>query len=215
MSPLQIQITDLPAAGSVSDSDYTIVRQGLSDFKAQIGLIREIDISAFPLTGTPLPGDLMLINRSGTNYAVPFNRVGFVAGTVMWFYQAAPPSGWELFNAQGDTLLAVRGTSASSKAYETFGVRGNWQQSNHALTIEQIPAHSHRVFKTKDNTGSSNELGPVRGKTQSSASFNTSHTGGKGSDTDHGSSSAITLGHNHGNTWRPLANVGILARKLA
>lgn len=214
MSPLQTQITDLPAASSVSDSDYTIIRQGLADFKAQIGLIREIDISAFPLTQTPLAGDLMLLNRGGTNYAVPFNRVGFLTGTTTWFYLVSPPPGWQASDAQGDTLLAVKGTSASSTAYKDVGLRGNWQQANHALTIEQIPAHTHRVFKTKDNTGSSNDLGPVRGKTQSSAAFNTSHTGGKGSDTDHGSSSAITLGHNHGNTWRPLANVGILARKI-
>ena len=212
MSPLQTQITDLPPATVVNDSDYTLIRQGLTDFKAEIGLIREIDISAFPLSNTPNPGDLMMVNRGGSNYSVTFDRVGFVTGTITWFYMAAPPSGWTLHDVQGDTLLAVVGGTG---AYQQQGVRGNWRQSNHALTIEQIPAHSHRAFKTKDNTGSSNELGPVRGKTQSSDTFNTSHTGGKDSDKDHGSSSAITLGHNHGNTWRPRANVGILGRKLA
>lgn len=209
-APLQIQITDLPSTGSVADTDYTILRQGLSDFKVQIGLLREIDVSAYPLINTPAQSDLMLINRGGSNYSVRFDRVGFVAGTTMWFYQASLPSGWEPIEATGDALLAVKG---GSNKYQNFGTQGTWSQPGHALTVEQMPSHYHIAFKTKETTGSSNSLGPVRGKTADPGSFQTQSTGGLGSGQNEGVGGP-TVEHNHGSTWRPLANVGILGRKM-
>lgn len=209
MNP-QIQITDLPTAGSVSDDDFTIVRQSSVDFKVKIGIIRDIDVSTYPVINTPAEGDLLLINRAGQNYNIRFDRVGFIAGTVMWFYQDTPPSGWTTITGIGDTLLAVKG---GSNKYQSFGPKkGGWSQSNHVLSIEEIPSHTHRVLKTKDNTGSSNELGPVRGKNVSTEFFDTLATGGTGSTSALGKSGK-TKGHNHGDTWRPAANVGILASK--
>ena len=210
-SPLQIQITDLPTAPSVSNTDYTIIRQAGADYKVQIGLLREIDVSAYPSINTPSPNDLMLINRGGVNYSVRFDRVGFVAGTVFWFYQDTQPSGWQIVDGLGDSLLGVVG---GSNLYQNFGLRGNWQQNGHALTIDQIPSHAHRVLKTKSTTGSSNNLGPVRGSDPDTGSFLTEPTGGQGSTGTGGPANAPTVPHNHGNTWRPLANVGILCRKL-
>lgn len=210
-SPLQTQITDLPAASVVNDTDYTIIRQGLADFKAQMSLIRVIDISAFPAITTPGPSDQLLVNRSGQNYSVRFDQVGFVAGSVMWFYQAAAPTGWEIVNAAGDRLLAVRG---GTNKYQSFGEQGDWQQSGHKLTVAEMPGHRHRILKTKDTTGASNNLGPVRGKEENGGFYQTESTGGNGSSDSLGTGQEA-VAHNHGNTWRPAANVGILARKLA
>lgn len=212
-APLQTQISDLPPTGSVADTDYTIVRKGLADFKVQLGLVREIDVSAYPEIDTPANTDFMLINRGGTNYSVRFYQVGFEPGTTMWFYQDATPTGWELVENLGDTLLAVRG---GSNSYQSFGAnKGTWDQPSYALTIEQIPAHSHRVHKTKRVSGQSNNLGPCRGDVTELSTFATLPTGGEGSNTEQGNAEGKTLPHHHGSNWRPLANVGVLARKIA
>lgn len=210
MTSPQVQITDLPSTGSVSDVDYTILRKGLQDFKVAVGLLRQIDVSAYPLINTPSASDLMLINRGGSNYSVRFDRVGFVAGTTMWFYQDVLPLGWETIDAAGDALLGVVG---GTNKYQSYGLKGEWQQPGHALTIDQMPAHSHRAFKTKETTGSSNRLGPVRGKELDPGNFQTESTGGEGSTAEIGQGKPA-LPHNHGSTWRPLANVGLLGRKM-
>lgn len=210
-APLQTQITDLPPASVVNDTDYTIVRQGLADFKAQMSLIRDIDISALPVSQTPAASDLMMLNRAGQNYSIRFDRVGFVANTTMWFYQDTAPLGWQTLTTITDCLVAVKG---GTNQYNTTGVRGNWMQPGHALSVQEMPAHAHLIPKTKDSTGSSNDLGPVRGKGTPGGDAVTLSTGGQGS-TDTGGDGKPAIAHNHGNTWRPLAAVGVLGRKMS
>ena len=199
-------IPDLPVATVANNSDEMLVRQPAgalgTDKRVTIDKIRNLDINALGTlpTGTPIASDQMIIERSGTNYAITFEDVGFIQGTKMWFYHnaASQVPGWAIV-ASSDNLLAVKGGAT----YTTGGVQqGTWQQEDHTLTTSQIPSHSHRMTMAKDTTGStSNMVGAARGKTAETDGNIQTYTQGGG------------LGHNHGSSWRPLASVGIICVK--
>ena len=120
----------------------------------------------------------------------------------MWFYQNSVPISstyWKIVPNTGDTLLAVKGGAT----YTTGGVSnvGTWQQANHTLTLDQIPAHTHSfVIYTSDEKGNlaQNKVGSSN---RSSKSTQTTDSKGGGQ------------AHNHGNTWRPSGSVGIICEK--
>ena len=200
-----VQLSDLDLATEALDVDLALIRKNdTTDYKITVALLRKIDIPGLPVLPNPVqPTDLMIVSQGGDNCQIPFSDVGFVGGTKAWFFQSTAPTGWTIVPNTGDHLLAVVGGST----YSTGGTaQGTWQQVNHALTIGEIPSHTHTITKTKENTGSSNNLGPRRGinvedNADPAMRICTSNaTGGGG-------------GHNHGNTWRPLANVGLICEK--
>jgi hypothetical protein len=156
----------------------------------------------------------------------------FAAGTVMWFFQDAAPSGWTVLSGAGDGLLAVKG---GSNAYNVSGGTagaGTWTQPTHlhttgdfTLTITHLPSHYHALTNHTHNLYCSqwylaggedpywgwwHMLDPYGAyyHTGSQPSQDTGYTG-SGSAHNHGNSGSTTTS----NTWRPLANVGILATK--
>lgn len=202
-------IPDLPVATLVNDSDQLLVRQpagGLgTDKSCTAQQIRNLNLSGLAglPTGTPNANDLMLIARSGTNYQITFQNVGFIQGTKMWFYHNAAGSsselpGWSIF-ANGDTLLAVKGGST----YTVGGSQqGTWQQVGVSLSISQIPAHTHRVPAGKESAGSA--VNPGYARRSRDIDVNTTITTG---------TAGSGQPHNHGDTWRPRASVGIICQK--
>lgn len=195
-------IPDLPIAPSLNDSDQMLVRQpagGLGiDKKVTVQELRKINIAGLsPIPNPPNASDYFIISQGGANFQIRFDKVSFSQGTAMWFYQDAAPSGWTAI-AESDMLLAVKGGAD----YPTGGLTGGvWQQKNHTLTLDEIPSHTHEVEGTGTQTASGNL---ARGHRQSSGTplqvWETRSSGG-------GS------GHNHGDTWRPAAAVGILCSK--
>jgi len=195
-------IPDLNSATVANDTDLVLLRQpgnaGGVDKKVTVALLRNINIAGLaPLPSDAAASDLMVIARGGVNYQIRHDQISFPSGTQMWFYANATIAGWSLVTT-GDTLLAVKG----GLEYVTGGVEaGNWQQEGHALTVAELPSHTHPVNGTGATTGTGNR---VRGYRQSlsedSKPWATSSTGGN-------------QAHNHGNTWRPRANVGVILRK--
>jgi len=138
---------------------------------------------------------------------------GVPSGTKMWFYQNTAPTGWTIDTTPADGLLAVKG---GSQAYNVNGGNqaGTWTQPDCTLSAANLPAHDH---------GSAGAHTHTLGISQSTAdppwshpilsgpavsSFTTSSNGAH-THTSVGSGTA----HNHGTTYRPLAQVGIICTK--
>jgi hypothetical protein len=205
-----VQLSDLDLATVADDADLALIRKSdTTDYKILVSNLRSINIAGMPQLNSPMPTDLMIIARTGTNYKAYFGTAGFAPGPRMWFYQADAPNGiapvfWKRMNAdKGDTLLAVAGGST----YTSGGTqKGTWQQTDHTLTLAEIPAHNHRVRLGENNSETSGKIRFSRRAIDESftsgtnPASNTYNAGGGG-------------GHNHGDTWRPTANVGILCEK--
>lgn len=209
-------IADLPSASVVNDTDQLLVRQpagGLGvDKKVTAALLRQFNVSAFAdLPTNPVVDDLMSVSRATVNYKIRFDQVSFIPGTQMWFYQNTAPSGWTVVGS-GDRLLAVKGgTSYPSGGVETD--IGMWQQAGAVLTINQIPGHSHQYY-----FGDSAVSGPKANRPNLNVNAiggvgTTNFTGGTGSTTTNNPTLQPADAHNHGNTWRPAAAVGVLCKK--
>lgn len=202
-------IPDLTSATVANDTDLLLLRQpgnsGGVDKKVTVALIRNINVAGLaPLPSNATGSDLMLIARGGTNYQIRHDQISVPSGTQMWFYANGTIAGWSLV-ATGDNLLAVKGGTE----YVTGGVEaGTWQQHGvdggfpgGGLSIAQMPSHSHTVRGTGATAGSGSK---VRGYMQDPfLDLKTWNTNSQGNGDP----------HNHGSTWRPKANVGVILRK--
>lgn len=138
-------------------------------------------------------------NFQALQAALGENLTGFVSGTKLWFYQDTAPLGWSIVSSAQDCVLSCKvQNSSSASTYQTGGqMLGTWQQSATTLSVDQMPSHSHYIpnlsyANTNFGTGG-NFVTAYDGR-------NTDATGG-------------SQPHDHGNTWRPLAAVGILCTK--
>lgn len=209
-SPLVL--SDLDAANLSQSNDPSailLMRVGLTDYQVAVSLIRNINIQALSL----LPGvgnlatatDKFIISRivSGTpqNFQIQFSQVGLLQGTKLWFYSLTPPVGWTLIANTGDRILAVS-DGVNQYAGAAAGTQnGTWQQTQTVLTINQIPSHSHQMLCTVD--AGSSIISMAKGRTENQIDTGPNRTAPTGGG----------LGHDHGNTWRPLANIGCLGVK--
>lgn len=207
-----ITIPELSPADPIDPAnDYVILRQGLNDKKATISQISNLQLGDNDLVpGDVLASDVLLLGRyvspvSYDNYIVPVQKIGFVKGTICWFYMSTAPLYWETVPNTGDAVLATRAGNIN-QTYGAAGVRvGTWQQEDHTLTLQEIPPHTHRVDLGGDSTDTVSSANSARmSKNIKSRKFRT----GDGS-----TQGLAGLGHNHGDTWRPQAVVGILAIK--
>jgi len=121
----------------------------------------------------------------------------FPSGTKLWFYQNTAPSGWTIDTTPADAVLAVKGGSG---AYNVSGgsQAGTWTQPDHTLTTAEIPAHTHTAYCPV--AGPEGVWSPGAVPYAAYTYVTSSSTGGGGA-------------HNHGTTWRPLAQVGIICTK--
>jgi hypothetical protein len=136
---------------------------------------------------------------------LPDEVVQFDSGTKQWFYQAAAPTGWTIDTTLGNAVLAVHGSSSYSGSGSGGVQAGTWTQPNHTHTVDIYAsdktgtilshgAESITAIATDANDVSWElEAGP--------ASYS-----GKGKR-------ETTAGGATANTWRPFANVGIIASK--
>lgn len=120
----------------------------------------------------------------------------------MYFYSDTPPTGWTIYAAIGDCLLAIKDIAGGGGAYDVAGgtLVGVWTGPAHTLTIPEMPAHTHS-FSVYGGAGSNphaqGNAGPVINTPA------TSSTGGGGA---------------HQHDWlltRPKAALGILCTKDA
>jgi len=219
-----VELNDLPVATVANNSDTTLLRQGLTDYQCSVGLIRNINIpslTAIP-NGYANPTDAFMINRTlggvPQNYKINFSQVGLVQGTQMWFYQGVVPAGWSPIAGTGNRLLAVSDSplTANPQYYNSQNAgtqTGTWQQTDWTLTPAQLPPHKHQVYLGKSDTNINTSY--VQGVV-------TPNSSGDQPCTAYTSDGSLSFGspllgqpHNHGNTWRPLANVGILGLKTS
>lgn len=211
-----IQLSALPEASSADNNDYTLLRKGLTDYKVAVGILRNIDVSSLPsLPGgaTAQPTDHLLISRSGSNYKINFSQIGFLSGTRMWFYQSIAPDGWTFWSGTGDRLLGVSDPTGTPKLYNGNiqpGTRTDlsfWQQADHVLTIDQIPSHSHAIRAVRSGQSSTSRVGRGTSGLEDAITY-----------AANGNTIEFTGGseaHNHGDTWRPAAAVGIICYKTS
>lgn len=227
MSLPPITIPELDPAAPIDPlNDLVLLRQGLNDRKATVQQIGSIRLETYPSLPNPIIStDRILVGRNNgigyDNYLATPQSLGFLINTTSWFYQNTAPLGWEIVPNTGDKILACMLPSGASYQYNSFGEDGSWQQQDHSLTIEQIPAHSHYI-PYSNASGSGQEAGSFRaGLNRVQENFTLSYTTGGTDSTQRSTNSPPsynlppTVGHNHGNQWRPLANVGIICRKTS
>jgi len=142
--------------------------------------------------------------------------LGLEAGVKCWFYANVAPSGWTVVSGVADCLLALKG---GSQAYNVSGgnLAGTWNQPDHTLTADEIPAHTHGEagahghsayygyglgVSYSRNSDCVMASEPSNGSTSEAANHTHNSVGG-------------SQAHNHGNAFRPYACLGIVCSKDA
>ena len=128
------------------------------------------------------------------------NNTGWIEPEVdkIWTYQDTAPTGWTIMSGVSDTLIATKG-SASTYYITGETQAGTWTQSDHILTTDEMPSHTHtRLAATQPY-----DFHISRGGIFPLTNVYSRNTGSAGGD----------QAHNHGDTYRPLANVGIIILK--
>ena len=151
-------------------------------------------VSSLPTWDASQIGRTVYLNTNNKRYYA--NNVGWVEPEVdnIWTYQDTAPAGWSIIAGTSDALLATKG---GARAYNTTGETqaGTWTQPDHTLTEDEMPSHTHQC-----------SLWVTSGGGVATA------VGGMGAP--HSQVTAYATGgdqpHNHGNEYRPLANVGIV-----
>ncbi len=134
--------------------------------------------------------------------------------TKVWFWQNTAPTGWTIDpTAAADAVLAVK---SGSGTYAVAGgsSAGTWTQpnhlhttGNHTLKIAEMPQHSHVTYSLQatGTPGASYGHGYLQIFSQTTGATGGSQPHNHG---DTGNSATV-------NTWRPLANVGIICSRNA
>lgn len=215
-------IPELPQATVANNGDQMLMRQPAgslgTDKRITVEEVRKIDIDSLSTASSPsssLSGDLFMFQRSGTNYKIRFDQISVPSGTIMWFYRNTTIDGWTIESSAPDTVLAVKGGSE----YVNGGVTGGtWQQEGvnggspgGGLSISQMPRHDH-TFRFADSGGTGAILNrpprEVNPPSPSGIVGVTSIVGGQ-----HSTNPNEAEPHNHGDSWRPSASVGVLLKK--
>jgi len=213
-----VTIPDLDPATVIDfNNDEVILRQGINDRRATLDQITNFRLQNYPtLPGQILATDVILIGRNDglgayDNYIADPRRLGFLVGVSMYFYcdTNQAPLFWQNLPSLGNRVLAVKANAASNggisgggnSAYTNWGLQGNWLLPDHQLTVAEMPNHRHEINGAGATAGTGNLVRGYReSNSQSSKLWNTKSTGGDSN-------------HNHGNTFRPLAAVGLICIK--
>jgi len=185
-------------------------------------------------------GDAARTITLSDDLSVPANANFIPAGTKMYFYQNTAPTGWTIDETPADAVLAVKG---GSNAYNVDGGNqaGTWTQPNHTHTgpshTHTGPSHNHKWYDenaksssdttydssgsgvlfsdsgAKDGAATAIDVGGdhsihIEGDEEMYAYTNNAGTGATGA-----AGTGATGGSATANTYRPLAQVGIIATK--
>jgi hypothetical protein len=182
----------------------------------------------------PLDGRLRIVYPDGTNKRIPDERdisgggggLGeFPPGTILYFYQASPPSGWEIVSGIGDSVLAIRGgdtyvTAGAIAGTWSLSVSGSANGTTTSSTDLSLPNHKHSFgvyesFLKYDPYNPTFWISGSQGPGAYPCSWYVfpadSRDAGSLQGHVHSASLSVTASTN---SWRPRAAVGILARKL-
>lgn len=138
----------------------------------------------------------------------------FASGRKVWLYENTAPTGWTIVAAAADAVLAVKG---GANAYNVSGgtQAGTWTQPDHAITTAEMASHDHGASDSHVHATNSRGVGYVTadpGSAVYAADANGTGNTGAGGGHTHSSVGSGTA-HNHGTTYRPLAQVGIIVSR--
>lgn len=221
MSLPPVTISDLDPAGTVDViNDLLLLRQGTKDTRATPQQVFDLNLNIFnPLPSELVQSDVIMVGRlvGGVyqKYLIHPQNIGFMKGTATWFYQNAAPLGWSVIPNTGDRILATALPSGQPYQYTTPGQQGTWQQEGRTLSIQQIPNHQHygQFGQNQSNQNARYIHGasslPSGGDPRFGTNPSVGVVGAYNDNNNHNNYGAC-LPHDHGNTWRPAANVGLL-----
>lgn len=130
-----------------------------------------------------------IVNQVNAN-ALPIGTLTAPTGTRMAFQQAVAPTGWVIDSSiTNHTCLyssTVGATVSNQHGYSSFCFAG-WNTENHALTVSEIPQHTHQMATV---TGSGIQSGGVAGGNFTGGTVGTD--GGTGGN----------QGHQHPISWQ-------------
>lgn len=137
-------------------------------------------------------GNVIQITKTG----IPVSSQ-FTSGTALLFANTVVPLGWSVFNTYNDMMIRLVNNSASGG---TIG--GSWTISGatvagHALTIAEMPTHSHEEFMPVGATGT-NPTFQAGTNNANGGSFDILITTGA-----QGNNAAHSHGLTFDGTWRP------------
>jgi len=140
-----------------------------------------------------------------SNSNLPDDVIQFASGTKQWFYQPAAPTGWTIDMTLGNAVLAVHGSSSYAGSSGGGEQQGTWTQPDHThdVTIWASDKTGTLVtHKAEVNTIIVNDAIDVSWRSLAGPG---SYLGAGVIETSDGEATV--------NTWRPFANVGIIATK--
>lgn len=122
------------------------------------------------------------------------------AGEKILFYKDTAVAGYSLVAVTNDRLVYVSpGSAAGGDAGGAAKSGGTWQQPGHALTVAEMPAHTHEETILVNQWGAATN-NPTGGTGSPSGTMTTTSAGGGAA-------------HNHGATWRPPGYVYTLQQR--
>jgi hypothetical protein len=153
-----------PGVTFSADLDNGFYRIGADNIGYSCGGTKLLDLSSalFGVTGaltatTTITGATVAATGAMTKGGVSVEA--FASGTVMLFAQSSSPTGWTKGSTHNDKALrVVTGTASSggsvafTTAFASQSVSGT--VGNTALTLAQIPAHTHDIICDNNESGS-------------------------------------------------------------
>ncbi len=125
---------------------------------------------------------------------------GFVAGTTLPFIQAAAPTGWVQSTLYNDQVLRTSGGNGGGVggSWTITGLSGATVVAGHALTVAEIPSHTHNV---NAETATGGNIGFNAGNSYFLGQFAITSDGGSGGNGvhTHGATTSVSADGN----WRP------------
>ena len=136
--------------------------------------------------------NIQLKNPAGTVLSTVSG--GLASGTVLWFWQAAAPTGWTIVDNSSDTLLAIKGTSGAYNVTPGSSAYGTWTQTSHTHTG---PNHTHTVGNHRHTGPNHRHTGPSHTHTGSN------HTHTYNTVIAHTHDMLVSYGESPAGVWRP------------
>lgn len=130
------------------------------------------------------------------------------SGTVMVFYQAAPPLGWTQQASNNDSMLRVVSTAGGgaggTDSPTNFDLSHVHATQGHTLTTAEMPIHSHSILRNSARTDfirtADNPIAAYYNDGGSGARYVTASVAGAEADVGKSSSTGGSAAHDHGNT---------------